>query len=83
MQALDLDDVKKKQGKRYAKALTLVRKTVPKPETAISSDLAFATLTELPTPKFDQTVDVAIRLGVDPKQADQMVRGAVTLPNGL
>jgi large subunit ribosomal protein L1 len=32
--------------------------------------------------KFDQTVDVAINLGVDPKHADQMVRGAVVLPNG-
>ena len=33
--------------------------------------------------KFDETVDVAIRLGVDPKYSDQMVRGAITLPNGL
>ena len=33
--------------------------------------------------KFDETVDVAINLGVDPKYSDQMVRGAVTLPNGL
>ncbi|MDR3319601.1 MAG: 50S ribosomal protein L1 [Desulfovibrio sp.] len=33
--------------------------------------------------KFDETVDVAIRLGVDPKYSDQMVRGAVTLPHGL
>jgi large subunit ribosomal protein L1 len=33
--------------------------------------------------KFDQTVDLAVNLGVDPKHADQMVRGAVVLPNGL
>jgi len=33
--------------------------------------------------KFDETVDVAVRLGVDPRKADQMVRGAVVLPNGL
>lgn len=33
--------------------------------------------------KFDETVDVALRLGVDPKYSDQMVRGAVSLPNGL
>lgn len=33
--------------------------------------------------KFDETVDVAVRLGVDPRHADQMVRGAVVLPNGL
>ncbi|MBU1697418.1 MAG: 50S ribosomal protein L1, partial [Proteobacteria bacterium] len=33
--------------------------------------------------KFDETVDVAVRLGVDPRHADQMVRGTVILPNGL
>src|SRR5512138_278107 len=33
--------------------------------------------------KFDETVDAAIRLGVDPKHADQMVRGSVALPHGL
>ncbi|MFA5516868.1 MAG: 50S ribosomal protein L1 [Desulfuromonadales bacterium] len=33
--------------------------------------------------KFDETVDISIRLGVDPRKADQMVRGAVVLPNGL
>ena len=46
-------------------------------EDAISKSLgaAFA--------KFDETVDVALRLGVDPKYSDQMVRGAVSLPHGL
>jgi large subunit ribosomal protein L1 len=38
--------------------------------------------TELLKIKFDQTIDVAINLGVDPKHADQMVRGAVVLPHG-
>jgi large subunit ribosomal protein L1 len=33
--------------------------------------------------KFDQTVEVAIRLGIDPKQADQIVRGSIVLPNGI
>lgn len=33
--------------------------------------------------KFDETVDIALRLGIDPKQSDQMVRGAVSLPHGL
>jgi large subunit ribosomal protein L1 len=33
--------------------------------------------------KFDETVEVAMRLGVDPKHADQMVRGTVVLPHGL
>jgi len=35
------------------------------------------------TTKFDQTVEIAIRLGVDPKQADQIVRGSIVLPNGI
>jgi large subunit ribosomal protein L1 len=38
--------------------------------------------TELTKTKFDQTVDVAINLGIDPRHADQMVRGAVVLPHG-
>ena len=33
--------------------------------------------------KFDETIDVAVKLGVDPRHADQMVRGTVILPNGL
>jgi large subunit ribosomal protein L1 len=39
-------------------------------------------LLETPYAKFDEGVDVAIRLGVDPKKADQMVRGTVVLPHG-
>src|SRR5271157_2395153 len=35
------------------------------------------------TTKFDQSVEIAIRLGIDPKQADQMVRGSIVLPNGI
>src|SRR4030043_1067441 len=37
----------------------------------------------MPHTKFDETVDVAVRLGVNPAHADQMVRGSVVLPNGL
>jgi len=33
--------------------------------------------------KFDQTVSLAVRLGIDPKQADQIVRGSIVLPNGI
>ncbi|MFH1729030.1 MAG: 50S ribosomal protein L1 [Pseudomonadota bacterium] len=40
-------------------------------------------VTELSTVKFDETVDLAIKLGVNPKHADQMVRSSVVLPNGL
>ena len=37
---------------------------------------------EITTTKFDSSVDLAVRLGVDPKKADQNIRGIVTLPNG-
>jgi large subunit ribosomal protein L1 len=44
---------------------------------------ALGVIKETAHAKFDETVDVAVRLGVDPRHADQMVRGAVVLPNGL
>ena len=44
---------------------------------------AIDALKAAPAAKFDETVDVALRLGVDPKHADQMVRGAVVMPNGI
>lgn len=43
---------------------------------------AFALLKELPAPKFVESVDVAINLGIDARKSDQVVRGATTLPNG-
>ncbi len=43
---------------------------------------AIALLEEIPRAKFDESVDLSFRLGVDPKHADQMVRGAVVLPHG-
>ena len=43
---------------------------------------AITALKSLPAPKFDQTVTLSFRLGVDPKQSDQMVRGTCPLPNG-
>jgi large subunit ribosomal protein L1 len=46
-------------------------------------DEAIALVKDSAYAKFDETVDVSIRLGVDPRKADQMVRGAVVLPNGL
>ena len=44
---------------------------------------AVAILKSFNTTKFDQTVEIAVRLGVDPKQADQLVRGSIVLPNGI
>ena len=47
-----------------------------------SVDEAIATLRDLKSAKFDETVEVALNLGVDPRHADQMVRGVVNLPKG-
>jgi large subunit ribosomal protein L1 len=48
-----------------------------------SIEEAVEILKKLPAARFDETVDVSLRLGVDPKHADQMVRGAVVLPHGI
>jgi large subunit ribosomal protein L1 len=52
-------------------------------EKEFSVDEALDILKKLPGTKFDETVDLSLRLGVDPKHADQMVRGAIVLPHGL
>ncbi len=66
-----------KAGKNYTKAAAAAeRKLYPLNE-------AVALLKKVAYAKFDETVEVAMRLGVDPKHADQMVRGTVVLPNGL
>jgi large subunit ribosomal protein L1 len=44
---------------------------------------AVAILKDFATTRFDQTVEIHMRLGIDPKQADQLVRGSVVLPNGI
>lgn len=54
-----------------------------KVQTALALPEAVAALREFNTTKFDQTVEIAMRLGVDPKQADQIVRGSVVLPHGI
>jgi len=48
-----------------------------------SLDEAIGVLKAMPAAKFDESVDLSFRLGVDPKHADQMVRGAVVLPHGI
>jgi large subunit ribosomal protein L1 len=66
-----------KPSKRYRKALELVD---GKKAYALKS--AVEMLTKFPKAKFNETIDLAFRLGVDPKQSDQMVRGTVPLPHG-
>jgi len=65
-------------GKKFKKAREAA---AAKPHYALPE--AVATVTRTAFAKFDETVEVAIRLGVDPKHADQMVRGTVILPHGL
>jgi large subunit ribosomal protein L1 len=66
-----------KKSKRYQAAAALVEadRTYPLSE-------AVGTLKKFPAPKFDPTVTLSFRLGVDPKKSDQMVRGSVKLPHG-
>jgi large subunit ribosomal protein L1 len=45
-------------------------------------DSALALVKECATAKFDESIDVAVQLGIDAKKSDQVVRGAVVLPNG-
>src|SRR6188472_1002681 len=52
------------------------------PSSRVSVDQAIALVKSMAYAKFDESVDVAVRLGVNPKHADQMVRGAIVLPNG-
>jgi large subunit ribosomal protein L1 len=67
-----------KPGKKYLEALKLIDR-----EKRYSVDEACALVGKTAKKKFDETVDISIRLGIDPKHADQMVRGAVVLPHGI
>jgi len=66
-----------KHGKKYVEsAKTFDRATIHSPAEAVDVIKTFGRR------NFDETVEVAFRLGVDPRKADQMIRGAVSLPNG-
>src|SRR5256884_8668067 len=69
--------MQRNRSKRYRAAVEQVdrSKTYPLAD-------AVSTLKKFPPTKFDQTVTVSFRLGVDPKQSDQMVRGTCPLPHG-
>jgi len=66
----------KKVSKRYAELLKKIDKDV------YSFDEAFDKVKDLKSAKFDETVELALKLGVDPRHADQMIRGSVVLPHG-
>src|SRR5687768_1363210 len=65
-----------RHGKKFREAVARVPEGEQQPASAVElvKDLSFA--------KFDETVEVAVRLGVDPRHADQIVRGTVVLPHG-
>ena len=66
-----------KMSKRYAESVKLVDKTK---EYEVKEALDI--IEKMPKPKFDETVELHVKLGVDSKHADQQVRGTVVLPNG-
>ena len=69
--------MQKQRSKRYRAAAAKIES-----QRKYTLNDAIQTLKSLPAPKFDQTVTLSIKLGVDPKQSDQMVRGTCPLPNG-
>jgi large subunit ribosomal protein L1 len=65
------------RSKRY-------RKDIEKqPKKPLHIDDAIKVLKTFTKPKFDQTVDIVLNLGIDPKQADQLIRGSISLPKGI
>lgn len=67
-----------RHGKKYFQALSKIEA-----EKRYAVEEAFQLLPSVAFAKFDETVDAAFNLGVDPKHADQMVRGAIVLPHGI
>ncbi len=67
----------KKISKRYKDLVSKLDS-----EKVYSADEAVASIKDLATAKFDETVEISMKLNVDPKHADQMVRGSVILPSG-
>ena len=67
-----------KHSRRYKEAVDAIDVTK-----LYTLEEALQGLAELPAAKFDESVDLAVNLGVDPKHADQMVRGAIGLPHGV
>ena len=66
-----------KRGKKYQESLKLIDKNKN-----YSAEEAIETILKMPKAKFDETMELHVKLGVDSKQADQQVRGTVVLPNG-
>ena len=63
--------------------MAAMTKNAPPTEKPLPVGEAVAILKKFNTTKFDQTVEIAMHLGIDPKQADQLVRGSIVLPHGI
>ena len=72
-----LVNIMSKRGKRYTALNSVVVQ-----DKKYNTDEAFQLIKKLGSAKFDESVDVAVRLGVNPRHADQMIRGACSLPHG-
>ena len=66
-----------KHGKKYTDSVKLID-----PLKSYDPEEACALVCQTSKAKFDETIEISVRLGVDPRHADQQVRGAVVLPNG-
>ena len=71
-----------KNSKRYRAAAELVAQATADAEGGLTLDRAADLIKQTARAKFDESVDIDVRLGVDPRHADQMVRGSVALPHG-
>lgn len=66
-----------KKGKRYRQALEKL------PSETVSLEQAVGALKSINSTKFDQSIELCMHLGIDPRQADQMIRGSLSLPHGI
>ena len=67
-----------RHGKRFSNALSQVKRG-----TDYELDEAIAAVKDLAKAKFDETIEISINLGIDPRRSDQMIRSTVTLPHGV
>ena len=68
---------------KVSKRMKAMEAKLPQTKAPMALNEAVELLKQFNTTKFDQSVEISMRLGVDPKQSDQIVRGSVVLPNGI
>jgi len=68
---------------KLTKRMKAANEKLPKNDAPLPLEEAIGVLKGFPPTRFDQTVEIHVRLGIDPKQADQIVRGSIVLPHGI